>query len=241
MHQHTTNRSVCFTLVLASLTTLALSTSATAYSIDGVSVLPEGTITPESPVTMEVLITTPGTPAFLTQPTNVVVTTNEIFVDLYADSGMLTALDTLTETVALGTFDPGTYVYTVTLHPAVDVGWGTRIVTGSFNVGCFAGFGCQTSSTCLLPPDPGPCDGNCPRFFYNDNVGQCEPFSYGCCEGNANNFLTLAECESACRVPMPAVSEWGLFVTMLLVLTAGTVVIRTRIMIRNVGGTNLTS
>ncbi len=53
-------------------------------------------------------------------------------------------------------------------------------------------------SICSLPADVGPCDGVCPRFFYDVCTGQCEPFDYGCCKGNANNFETLAECEAAC-------------------------------------------
>ncbi len=51
---------------------------------------------------------------------------------------------------------------------------------------------------CVLPPVDGPCDGICPRFFYDTCTGQCESLAYGCCGGNANNFLTLAECVSAC-------------------------------------------
>lgn len=51
---------------------------------------------------------------------------------------------------------------------------------------------------CRLPADTGPCDGVCPRFFFNACTGQCEPFTWGCCEGNANNFETLAECEEFC-------------------------------------------
>ena len=51
---------------------------------------------------------------------------------------------------------------------------------------------------CSLPAAPGPCDGICPRFFHNVCTGQCEPFVFGCCDGNGNNFLTLEECEAAC-------------------------------------------
>ena len=51
---------------------------------------------------------------------------------------------------------------------------------------------------CSLPASVGPCDGICPRFFHNICSGQCEPFVFGCCEGNANNFLTLEDCETAC-------------------------------------------
>jgi hypothetical protein len=53
-------------------------------------------------------------------------------------------------------------------------------------------------AVCMLPPDPGPCEGICPRYYYDPCSGQCELFIWGCCEGNANNFETLAECEAAC-------------------------------------------
>ena len=81
---------------------------------------------------------------------------------------------------------------------------------------------------CLLPPDAGPCDGICPRFFYNPCTQQCEPFTYGCCEGNANNFLTVEECEATCLLgeAIPTVSEWGIVVMTLLTLLVGTLVIR---------------
>ncbi len=55
-----------------------------------------------------------------------------------------------------------------------------------------------TSETCALPPDPGPCDGAFPRWFFNPATGQCEMFTYGGCRGNANNFLTREDCEASC-------------------------------------------
>jgi hypothetical protein len=44
----------------------------------------------------------------------------------------------------------------------------------------------------------GPCKALIPRFYYNAESGKCEPFDYGGCQGNANNFETLQECEKAC-------------------------------------------
>lgn len=214
--------------LVVSFATLILSSSASGFSIDGVIVRPDGTITPNDPVSLEILITTPSSPAFLTQATEVVVTANDISVDIFADSGELQALDSLLETVDLGTFQPGAYDYTIVLHPAFDVSWGTRMVSGSFRVTCAPGSLCEDSDVCLLSPDPGPCDGVCPRVFYNASTGQCESFDYGCCGGNANNFLTPEECQAACGSPIPTVSTWGLLVTMFLLLIAGTVVIQTR-------------
>jgi len=52
--------------------------------------------------------------------------------------------------------------------------------------------------TCTLPADVGPCDGVCPRWFFDYVDGQCAEFVFGCCAGNANNFLTEATCAAAC-------------------------------------------
>ncbi|MHC4695353.1 MAG: BPTI/Kunitz-type proteinase inhibitor domain-containing protein [Planctomycetota bacterium] len=68
---------------------------------------------------------------------------------------------------------------------------------------------CSPSDVCSLPADPGPCDSICPRFFHNVCTGQCEPFLFGCCDGNANNFLTLEECEATCPPVMNVCSLPG--------------------------------
>lgn len=51
---------------------------------------------------------------------------------------------------------------------------------------------------CLLPSVAGDCQGAFLRYFYDPCIAQCLPFYYGGCGGNANNFLTLEECESTC-------------------------------------------
>ena len=51
---------------------------------------------------------------------------------------------------------------------------------------------------CYLEPDIGPCDGVCPRYFYNQETEECEEFSWGCCEGLVP-FDTLEECISTCE------------------------------------------
>jgi len=35
-------------------------------------------------------------------------------------------------------------------------------------------------------------------FHYNTETGQCEEFIYGGCEGNANRYETVEECQQAC-------------------------------------------
>jgi hypothetical protein len=51
---------------------------------------------------------------------------------------------------------------------------------------------------CQLSKQPGPCRGYFPRWWFNKATRRCEQFVYGGCQGNANNFATQAECQSAC-------------------------------------------
>lgn len=36
------------------------------------------------------------------------------------------------------------------------------------------------------------------RFFFDSNRGSCQPFSYHGCGGNANNFISIVQCQSFC-------------------------------------------
>jgi hypothetical protein len=54
------------------------------------------------------------------------------------------------------------------------------------------------AAICNLPADTGPCDAAISRWAWNPGVGACELFSYGGCEGNANNFATPSECLQVC-------------------------------------------
>ncbi|OWK03558.1 hypothetical protein Celaphus_00008022, partial [Cervus elaphus hippelaphus] len=51
---------------------------------------------------------------------------------------------------------------------------------------------------CLEPELKGPCKDQMTRYFYNVKTGYCEPFVYGGCEGNKNNFQTLSDCIVTC-------------------------------------------
>jgi Kunitz/Bovine pancreatic trypsin inhibitor domain len=54
-------------------------------------------------------------------------------------------------------------------------------------------------AVCSLPQQVGPCDAFVPSYWHNPATGVCEPFVYGGCQGNANRFASLAECQSACH------------------------------------------
>eukprot|EP01084_Bolivina_argentea_P300756 518683_1 len=54
---------------------------------------------------------------------------------------------------------------------------------------------------CSLSSDAGPCEAIMPRYHYDSNTQQCEAFTYGGCEGNANNFETLSDCHATCQAP----------------------------------------
>ncbi|XP_066497538.1 tissue factor pathway inhibitor a isoform X2 [Hoplias malabaricus] len=54
--------------------------------------------------------------------------------------------------------------------------------------------------SCALKKDEGPCKAVKDRFYFDIDTGRCEPFEYGGCRGNANNFETLEACEEMCTV-----------------------------------------
>ncbi|CAM5093713.1 unnamed protein product [Eretmochelys imbricata] len=51
---------------------------------------------------------------------------------------------------------------------------------------------------CLLPPKEGPCRALIPRWYYDRYTQTCQEFTYGGCQGNANNFRSLESCEKSC-------------------------------------------
>lgn len=51
---------------------------------------------------------------------------------------------------------------------------------------------------CLLPYKSGNCEEKQRRYYYDSSYGICTQFLYSGCDGNENNFETLAECESLC-------------------------------------------
>ncbi|KAM7535079.1 hypothetical protein Aperf_G00000094537 [Anoplocephala perfoliata] len=58
----------------------------------------------------------------------------------------------------------------------------------------------QSGDICSLPKEAGPCYDYVLRYAYNPSTSRCEMFYYGGCEGNANNFERLEECQQRCRI-----------------------------------------
>ncbi|KAM4825927.1 kunitz-type protease inhibitor 2 [Thomomys bottae] len=52
--------------------------------------------------------------------------------------------------------------------------------------------------SCLVSKVVGRCRASIPRWWYNVTDGSCQPFVYGGCEGNDNNFLSKEECLEKC-------------------------------------------
>jgi hypothetical protein len=51
---------------------------------------------------------------------------------------------------------------------------------------------------CLLEPDPGPCFGYVPMYYFNQDTQSCEMFIYGGCMGLIP-FQSLLECQNLCE------------------------------------------
>ena len=55
------------------------------------------------------------------------------------------------------------------------------------------------SEICELPIETGPCDAAIPVYGFDRETGKCQPFVYGGCDGNANNFPNQTRCQSLCE------------------------------------------
>ncbi|XP_025731114.1 WAP four-disulfide core domain protein 8 [Callorhinus ursinus] len=51
---------------------------------------------------------------------------------------------------------------------------------------------------CMLPFDEGYCNISILRWYFDFKHQSCQPFIYGGCHGNANNFISIANCKMAC-------------------------------------------
>lgn len=52
--------------------------------------------------------------------------------------------------------------------------------------------------SCRVLKEVGRCRASFPRWWYNVTDGSCQPFVYGGCEGNNNNYQTREECLEKC-------------------------------------------
>lgn len=52
--------------------------------------------------------------------------------------------------------------------------------------------------TCSLPSDSGPCEEYIQSYFYDSTQSHCVEFVWGGCDGNANRFASMEECEHQC-------------------------------------------
>ena len=107
--------------------------AAARISIDSVTVLPTEPITPQDPVTIEVVVYSTTVPVFPFQPTEVNEAENEIAVDIFLDAGDGDAITYVTETVNLGILQPGSYSFSVTLWPGPNT-FGGGVSYGGFQV-----------------------------------------------------------------------------------------------------------
>lgn len=64
-----------------------------------------------------------------------------------------------------------------------------------FVVGCADQNTPSNLEPCNLVPDPGHCDGNVTKFYFDKTEGKCKEFVWGGC-GGVVPFNTLEECKS---------------------------------------------
>jgi hypothetical protein len=99
--------------LLVCLTASLVTNLAQAFSITSVTLSPGNLVPSTVPLNMMVDIATPGQPPFLYAPTQVSSNASGLHVDIFPDSGPLTVIGSIRETVNLGAFPSGTYNYEV--------------------------------------------------------------------------------------------------------------------------------
>ncbi|XP_071826356.1 uncharacterized protein [Apostichopus japonicus] len=63
------------------------------------------------------------------------------------------------------------------------------------------------SNLCIQPILPGPCTSQITRFALDNVANQCVPFTFGGCQGNGNNFVTLSDCTRTCSAFIPVCNQ----------------------------------
>lgn len=81
---------------------------------------------------------------------------------------------------------------------AASAGSGGTSSAGSGNAGSGPG-----EPRCTAALQPGSCSAAFQRWYHDPKTGICRPFVYGGCDGNENNYESLAECQAACPTNAP--------------------------------------
>jgi eight-cysteine-cluster-containing protein len=87
------------------------------------------------------------------------------------------------------------------IPPRCPAGTVAEVLNGCYTDRCvtWAECGAPAVDACGLPADSGPCEAAIPRWYHDAATGACQPFIYGGCAGNANNFESLEACQAACN------------------------------------------
>jgi hypothetical protein len=75
----------------------------------------------------------------------------------------------------------------------------------------------STAPACSAAPESGHCLAYMPRFYFDPASKTCKDFVYGGCEGNANNYASIDDCEETCTkggapvavIPAPSCAGHG--------------------------------
>merc|ERR1719167_1383860 len=65
----------------------------------------------------------------------------------------------------------------------------------------------ENEDRCLMEKKIGRCRAGIRRVFFNTKTKKCEPFLFGGCQGNGNNFVSTSECEDMCKKHMAGASN----------------------------------
>jgi hypothetical protein len=82
--------------------------------------------------------------------------------------------------------------------PGGAAGTGGALVVGGSAGAAGATADYSSLPSCLQPPESGPCNAAFMRYAFDLGTLSCQPFLYGGCGGNENNFATLEACVSLC-------------------------------------------
>lgn len=56
-----------------------------------------------------------------------------------------------------------------------------------------------SQNICTLPKIKGPCSGNFSQWYFDEQTKECQEFTFGGCQGNANRFSSKEVCLETCK------------------------------------------